>query len=132
MLASNIAGPLFNAFQAVQALNAGPSGPLTGQLTTAQQTALTGLLQTFDSANQGMTETVAQNGLMQNQVSAIQTAQTQRQTDLTNTIGNMANVDMGQASSQLAQSQTALQASARVFESLQSTSLLNFLTGSTG
>ncbi|HEY5412363.1 MAG TPA: flagellin, partial [Caulobacteraceae bacterium] len=130
MLASNIASPLFNAFQAVQALNAGPNGPLTGQLTTAQQTALTGLLQTFDSANQGMTETVAQNGLMQNQVSAIQTAQTRRQTDLTATIGNMANVDMGQASAQLANAQTALQASARVFESLQSTSLLNFLNSS--
>ncbi len=132
MLASNIGTPLFQAFQQVAELNAGSDGPLTGALTSAQQTALTNLLQTFDSANSGLTETVAQNGLVQNQVDDIQATQQQRQTDLTSTIGDMANVDMGQASAQLAQSQTALQASARVFESLQSTSLLNFLTGTSG
>jgi flagellar hook-associated protein 3 FlgL len=130
-LASNIATPLFQAFQALQAINNGSDGPLTGTLTTAQQTDLTNLLQTFDSANSGMTETVAQNGLLQNQVTELQTAQTQRQTDITTTIGNMANADMGQASANLSQAQTALQASARVFESLQSTSLLNYL-GSSG
>ena len=132
LLASNIGTPLFQAFQAVAALNAGPGGPLSGQLTSAQQTALTNLLHSFDSANSGLTETVAQNGLVQNQVDTIKTTQTQRQTDLATTIGNMADVDMGQASAQLSQAQTALQASARVFESLRSTSLLNFLTGSGG
>ena len=128
MLASDIGTPLFAAFQAVAQLN--QSSPLSGSLTQAQQTALTNLLQTFDSANSGLTETVAQNGLVQNQVSAIQTAQTQRQTDLQTTIGNIADVDMGQAYAQLSQAQTALQASARVFQSLQSTSLLNFLNSS--
>ena len=130
MLASNVATPLFNAFQAVQALNEGPLGPLSGQLTQAQIAALTPMLQTFDAANQGMTQTVAQNGLIQNQVSSIQSVQTQRQTNLKITIGDMANVDMGEASAQLSQAQTALQASARVFLSLQNTSLLNFLGGS--
>ena len=115
----------------VQSVDTGPDGPISGTLTQAQQTDLTSLLQTFDAANSGMTETVAQNGLLQNQVSDIQATQTQRQTDIQTTIGNMADVDMGQASAQLSQAQTALQASARVFESLQSTSLLNYL-GSTG
>lgn len=132
MLASNVAGPLFNAFQALKALDQGPTGPLTGQLTAAQTTALTSMLQTFDAANQGLTETVAQNGLVQNQVDAIQTAQTKRQTDLQVTIGDMADVDMGQASAQLSQAQTALQASARVFMALQNTSLLNLLNGGGG
>ena len=129
MLASDIGTPLFDAMKQVEALSQPPNAPLQGTLSQAQVTALTGLLQTFDSANQGLTETVAQNGLMQNQVSAIQTAQTQRQSDLTITIGDMANVDMGQASAQLSQAQTALQASARVFMSLQNTSLLNYLSG---
>lgn len=128
MLASDIGTPLFAAFQAVAQLD--QSTPLTGQLTAAQQTALTNLLQSFDAANQGLTESVAQNGLVQNQVDSIQTAQQQRQTDLTTTIGGMADVDMGQAAAQLSQAQTALQASARVFQSLQSTSLLNYLSGS--
>ena len=132
MLASNIATPLFNAFQALETLNQGPNGPLSGPLTAAQTTALTGLLQTFDAANQGMIQTVAQNGLIQNQVDAMQSVQTQRQTDLATTIGDMADVDMGQASAQLSQAQTALQASARVFLSLQNTSLLNFLGSSGG
>ena len=132
MLASDIAGPLFDAFKQFETLDQSANGPLTGQLTQAQQSALTGLLKTFDAANAGVTETVAQNGLVQNQVETIQAGQQKRQTDLATTIGDMANADMGQASSQLAQAQTALQASARVFISLQSTSLLNFLTGSGG
>jgi flagellar hook-associated protein 3 FlgL len=127
MLASTVATPLFNAFQAVEALNQGPLGPLTGQLTQAQVAALTPMLQTFDAANRGMTQTMAQNGLIQNQVSSIQAVQTQRQTNLAITIGDMADVDMGEASAQLSQAQTALQASARVFVSLQNTSLLEFL-----
>ena len=132
MLASNIGGPLYDAFKQFEALDQGASGPLNGPLTQAQQDALTGLLKTFDTANAAVTEKVAQNGLVQNQVDTIQAGQQKRQTDLATTIGDMANVDMGQASSQLSQAQTALQASARVFVSLQSTSLLNFLTGSGG
>jgi len=127
MLASSIGTPLFQAFQAIAQANAGPDGPFTGALSSAQQADLTSILQSFDSANSGLTETTAQNGLLQNQVSAIQTDQQQQQTNLQTTIGNMTDVDMGQASAQLSQAQTALQASARVFESLQSTSLLNYL-----
>ena len=37
-LASNIATPMLTAFQALQAFDQGPSGPLSGQLTAAQQT----------------------------------------------------------------------------------------------
>ena len=131
-LASDIGGPLFDAFKQFEALDQGPNGPLTGQLTQAQTDALTTLMKSFDTANSGLTGTVAKNGLVQNQVDAIQTAQQQRQTDLISTIGDMANVDMGEASAQLSQAQTALQASARVFMSLQNTSLLNYLGGSGG
>ncbi len=131
-LASNIAGPLFDAFKQFEALDQGPNGPFTGQLTQAQTDALTTLMKSFDTANSGVTGTVAQNGLVQNQVDTLQAAQQQRQTDLISTIGDMANADMGQASAQLAQAQTALQASARVFMSLQNTSLLHYLSGSSG
>jgi len=44
-------------------------------------------------------------------------------------VGNLSDVDMAQVSSQLSQAQVALQASARVFASLQNTSLLNYLSG---
>lgn len=133
MLASNVGGPLFNAFEAIEAYNQGPNGPLTGTLTQAQSAFLTGVLSTFDQANQGITDTQAQNGLIQNQVSDALSNQQQRQTTLQTIIGNITDADMAQAAQQLSQAQTAVQASAKIFASLQSSSLLNYLTGtSTG
>lgn len=131
MLASNVGTNLFNAFQSIEAYDQGPNGPLTGQLTAAQQTFLSGVLQSLNSANQGLTDTVAQNGLIQNQVTQSQTNQQQQQTALQTIIGNMTNADMAQAAQQLSQAQTAIQASARIFASLQSDSLLNYLSTST-
>jgi flagellar hook-associated protein 3 FlgL len=128
MLASNVGGPLFNAFQSMEAFDQGANGPLTGTLSQTQITFLQGMLQTFDAANQGLTDTQAQNGLLQNQVSDSLTTQQQRQTTLQNIIGSMTDADMAKASMQLSQAQTAVQASARIFSSLQNTSLLNYLS----
>ncbi len=47
-------------------------------------------------------------------------------------IGGITGVDMAQVSSQLAQVQTAIQASAKIFSSLQTYSLLNFLSPPSG
>lgn len=129
MLASNVGGNLFNAFQAIEAYDQGPNGPLTGTLTAAQSSFLTGVLQSFQQANQGLTDTQAQNGLVQNQVSDAQSTQQQRQTALTNIVGSMADADMAKAAQQLSEAQTAVQASAKIFASLQNDSLLNFLSG---
>jgi flagellar hook-associated protein 3 FlgL len=129
MLADQVGTPLFNAFQQVEAFDQGAGGPLSGQLTPAQTTFLTNMLHTFDAANTGMTDTVASNGLMQNRVSQVQTAQQEQQTNLQTVVGNLSDVDMAQVSSQLSQAQVALQASARVFASLQNSSLLNYLSG---
>ncbi len=128
-LAGDVGGTLFNAFQQFAALNQPPAGPLTGQLSQTQVDALTNLMKSFDSANSDVISSQAKNGLVQNQVETMQAAQQKRQTDLVTTIGDMANVDMGEASAQLSQAQTALQASARVFMSLQNTSLLNYMNG---
>jgi flagellar hook-associated protein 3 FlgL len=130
MLADGVGTNMFNAFQQVEAFDQGAGGPLTGQLTPAQINFLTGMLQTFDAANRGMTDTQATNGLTENRVTQATTAQQDQQTTLQNMVGNIADVDMAQASSQLSQAQVALQASAHVFASLQSTSLLNYLSSS--
>ena len=127
MLASNVGQNLFNAFSSVEAFTQGGSGPLSGTLTAAQTSFLTGMMQTFDQANKGLTDTQATNGLMQNQVSRSQTTQEDRQTTLQSMIAGITDVDMAQAASRLSQASTALQASAQVFASLQSTSLLNYL-----
>jgi flagellar hook-associated protein 3 FlgL len=129
MLADQVGSNLFDAFEQVKAFDQGAGGPLSGQLSPAQINFLTGMLQTFDAANQGMTNTQASNGLVQNRVSDATTTQQDQQTTLAGMVGNIADVDMAQASSQLSQAQVALQASAHVFASLQNTSLLNYLSG---
>ena len=126
--ASGVATPLYNALAQIQAYSAGPNGPLTGKLTDAQSTFLTGMLSTLDSAYASVNNQVAQNGLMQTQVKTSQTALQNNQTALTNTLGDLTNVDQAKAATTLTLAQTALQASAQVFSSLKSVSLLNFLS----
>ena len=127
MLASNIGTNLFNAFASVQAFDQGPSGPFGGQLTQAQINYLTSMLPTFDSVGQGLTNTVATNGLLQARIDQAQTTQQDRQTTLETMIGGITDVDMAEAASRLSQSQVAVQASAHIFATLQNTSLLSQL-----
>ena len=127
MLASNIGTNLFNAFASVQAFDQGPGGPFSGQLTQAQLNYLTSMLPTFDSVGQGLTNTVATNGLLQARVDQAQTTQQDRQTTLQTMIGGITDVDMAEAASRLSQSQVAVQASAHIFATLQNTSLLSQL-----
>jgi flagellar hook-associated protein 3 FlgL len=124
-LASALGTPLFTALQAIAA-----NGPYNGPLTQTQQTFLQGQLAALNTAGTGLTTATAQNGEAQAEVTSAQTALTSQQTSLTGLIGNITNVDLAQASSNLSQTQLAVQASSRVFEALQSSSLLAVLTAS--
>jgi flagellar hook-associated protein 3 FlgL len=126
-LASDLGGPLFTALQSIEQLNEGPTGPLSGQLDETQQNALQGILAQFDTAWNGLNETVAANGGLQNRVDSIRVGLEDRQTALTGVIGDITGVDMASAISRLDLAQTALQASAQVFSSLTGSSLLNVL-----
>ena len=127
-LASTLGTPLFTALQAIEAYNQGPNGPLTGTLTSAQETFLQGQLASLTSAATGLTTAQAQNGLAQQEVTNAQTQLGDQQTTLSGLIGNITQTNLAQASSQLAAAQLAVQASSRVFEALQSSSLLSVLT----
>ena len=128
MLADAVGTNLFNAFASIEAFNQGPGGPLTGNLTTAQEAFLTSVLPTFDTANKGMTNTVATNGLVQNRVSQSLSTQQDRKTLLETTIGGITDVDIAEAASRLSQAQVALQAAAKIFASLQNSTLLSAFT----
>ena len=128
MLASNVGQNLLNAFAQVQDYQQSAGQPFSGQLNADQTSFLTGMLKTFDAANQGVTNTEAANGLIQNRVTDAQTTQQDRQTTLQAMIAGITDVDVAAASSQLTQAQTALQASAHILSTLQNTSLLNFLS----
>jgi flagellar hook-associated protein 3 FlgL len=130
-LASAISTPLFNALQQVQAYNAGPNGPLSGALTQAQSTFLQGVVSQFSSAVTTANNAEAVNGVVQGQVTTLQTNLTDQQTTLQGVISNITDVDPAKVSNQLTLAQDALQVSAQVFQGLQSSSLLNLLTPTT-
>jgi flagellar hook-associated protein 3 FlgL len=127
-LADQVGTPLFNAFQAIVAYNQGPNGPFTGTLTTAQKAFLTQQIATFTSVQTGLTNVAGQNGINQNVVTSAQTDLTNRQTMLTNLMGNITQADVAKATTDLQQAQLAVQAAGQVFVSLKQTSLLNSLT----
>lgn len=127
-LASNIATPLMQAFQAIQAYNDNPAtGPLSGQLTAAQQAFLTTQLQNFAAIGSNLTTNAAQNGLVQKRVSDIQNSLTTQQNNLTQMIGNITDADMAKAATDLSNAQLSVQASAKVLQALQSDSLISQL-----
>lgn len=126
-LADDLGTPTLQALQAVAQLDAGALGPLDGTLTQAQQAALQGILGQFDTAWSGLNEAVAENGGLQNRVASIQTSLEDRRATLEGVVGDITNVDMAEAISRLEMAQTALQASAQVFGTLQASSLLNVL-----
>ncbi|MDB5425564.1 MAG: flagellin [Phenylobacterium sp.] len=126
-LANDIGTPLMSALQAIQAYSQGPNGPFTGQLTDAQRTFLQGVLPGFDTVRSDLTLTAAQNGLTQKRVDDVASSLVGRKDTLTVMIGDITGADMGKAASDLAAAQLAVQASAKVFQSLQNSSLLNFL-----
>jgi flagellar hook-associated protein 3 FlgL len=119
---------LLGMFNQIQTLNAGTDGPLTGQLTETQITALQGMLSGFDNANTEVTNYQAENGALQSNVTNHVTAQKAQSDSLSTLIGNTTNVDMATALTKLTQAQQSVQASAEVLAGLQNNSLLNILS----
>ncbi len=130
-LASNVGQQLMQSFQDIQNFQQGAGGNFGGQLTTAQQNFLQSAITTLDGVVTSTTQTTAQGGDIQKRVESATTAQTTRQTTLTNMLGDLTDVNMAKAASDLSQAQSAVQASAQVFMTLKGMSLLNYLSSTT-
>ena len=126
-LASTLGTPLLTEFQAIQAYNDGPNGPLTGPLNATQQAFLTTEIQNFTGIATNLTQATAQNGLVQQQVTQVATNLVTQQNTLTSMIGNITDADMAKAATDLSNAQLSVQASAKVLQALQSDSLLQIL-----
>jgi flagellar hook-associated protein 3 FlgL len=126
-LASNVGQQLMQVFKDIQTFQAGPSGNFGGQLTQAQQTFLETELGTLNGVVSSTIQTTAQGGDMQKRIEDATKAQTDRQTTLTNVLGDITDVNMAKAATDLSQAQSAVQASAQVFMALKGMSLLNYL-----
>jgi flagellar hook-associated protein 3 FlgL len=127
-LASDVGSPLMQALQAIATYNAGPNGPFTGTLTSAQSTFLSGQIANLDSVQTNLNNVVAQNGLAQGEVTNAQSALTARQTMLQNLVGNITSPNVAQASTNLQQAQLSVEAAGQVFQSLNNSSLLSSLS----
>jgi flagellar hook-associated protein 3 FlgL len=130
-LASSIGQQLMQAFQDIQNFQQSGAGNFGGQLTAAQQSFLQTEIGNLDGIVTSTTQTTAQGGDIQKRVEDATTAQTDRQTTLTNVLGDITDVNVAKAAADLSQAQTAVQASAQVFLALKGMSLLNYLTSST-
>lgn len=127
MLASDLGTQLMTALQNIQAYNEGPNGPFTGKLTDAQQTFLQSQLSGLDAVHTGLTNATAANGLVQQRVDNVSDALTTRTDSLSGMMGGITDANMSQAVANLQMAQVSVQAAAQVFQSLQSSSLLNLL-----
>jgi flagellar hook-associated protein 3 FlgL len=127
-LASNIGQSLMQVFQDIQSFQQGASGNFGGPLTAAQQTFIQNEITHLAPVVTATTQTTAQGGDIQKQVQDATTTQTDRQTTLTNVLGDITDVTMAQAATDLSQAQSAVQASAQVFLALKGMSLLTYLS----
>lgn len=127
VLASDLGGPLFDAFKNVQAFAETPAGAFNGTLTDAQRSFLESALTNFDSVHKGLINANAKNGLAQSQVDNARSDLSSRKDSLETTFGDLTNVDMAAALTRLQQAQTSVQAAAQVFNGLKDASLLNYL-----
>jgi flagellar hook-associated protein 3 FlgL len=126
-LASNLGTPMMTAFQAIQAYNDGPNGPLNGPLNATQAAFLTTAMQSWTTIGTDLTSATAQNGLVQQQVDTVAKNLVTQQNTLTSMIGNITDADMAKAATDLSNAQLSVQASAKVLQALQSDSLLQIL-----
>ena len=126
-LASSLGTNMLTAFQSLQAFDTGVNGPINGPLTATQRTFLESQLSVWDGIRSNLTTSTAQNGLVQQQLYQVKSNLTTQQNTLVGMIGDITDADMAKAATDLSNAQLSVQATARVLQSLQSTSLLNLL-----
>jgi flagellar hook-associated protein 3 FlgL len=129
-LASDVGTPLATALQAFQTYVS--TTPLSSPLTSAQTTQLQSLVTQFNTALTSANAVSAENGVIQSQVTNNITDLNNQQTALQGVASNITSINPGQVATNLQLAQNALQASADVFSTLQSSSLLNLLSSSSG
>lgn len=113
-----------SAFSILRDIAAG--GPYDN-LTDAQKTALQGQLGTLDSVVDDILQLQAQNGRTQERVSNAIERQTAQVSAIEKSVGDITHVDLAEVAAKLNNAQTSYQASASVFNTVRSLSLVDVL-----
>lgn len=127
VLASDIGAKFLTQLKTFQTFNEGVNGPFAGALTDAQKTFLEGQLASWDTVRSDVTLLTAHNGTNQKRLDTTAADLQSRQNSLAGMLGGITDADMAKAASDLQLAQLSVQSAAYVFQSLQSSSLLNIL-----
>lgn len=130
LTASGIGGSLLSAIKSI--VDSNTSSAFGTTLTSTQSSFLSGAIQSVASAASDVNNAAAQNGENYTQLNDALTNQKSLTTMYSGFVSNIANVNMGQAVSNLSLDQTALQAATEVTAQLNQISLLNYLPATSG
>ncbi len=126
-LASVLGQPLFDIIRQLGAFDAGVNGPIADKLTTVQSDFLTTMLPGLTQAYQDANEALARNGVAYRAADDAVTQHADTRATLAGMISDIEDVDMAEAITKLNNAQTALQASAKTFATVQNLTLLDYL-----
>jgi flagellar hook-associated protein 3 FlgL len=129
VLASDVGTQLMQSLQDIANSNAGSS--FGTQLTSAQSTFLSGEIVNAQTAAQTINNASGSNGEVYQQLQSAITSQTSMSTLYQGFASDIQNVDMAQASTNLSENQSALQAALEVTSQMGQLSLLNYLSPTT-
>lgn len=127
IVASEVAEDLLASIKALGDFDAGPLGPLDGKLTSAQRAFLEGEMANLIAGIDKVQARIADNGLRQNRIEAVEGDLSSSRDFLEVFIGDIEDVNMAEAVTRMNADQLALQASYQIMSQLSRLSLLNFL-----
>ncbi|MDA5193022.1 flagellin [Govanella unica] len=127
VLASDVGQGLLETIKAIADFDAGPLGPLSGNLTTAQRTFLEGQLGALNTSISTVQTEIAANGSRQGRVDILKDNLGVTKDFLTNFIADIEEVNMTEAVSRFNADQLALETSYKIVGQLSKLSLVNYL-----
>ena len=130
VLASDVGTQLMQSLQDIANFNAGANGNFGVQLTSAQSTFLSSEIPNAQTAAQTINNASGSNGEVYQQLQSAITQQQSMSTLYQGFASDIQDVDMAQASTNLSENQSALQAALEVTAQMGQLSLLNYLGSS--
>lgn len=127
VVASEVSEDLLASIRAIADFNAGPSGPLDGNLDAAQRSFLASEIPNLTAAIDKVQTRIAENGLRQNRVETLAEDLTASSNFLEIFVSDIEDVNVAEAITRMNADQIALQASYSIIGQLSRLSLVNFL-----
>lgn len=127
LLADEVGQSVFQVFKNIADYNAGPSGPLSGQLNTTQLNFLKTEMANLDTAIEDLRVMVARNGTRQQHVDDFIKEHENQESFLEVFISDIEDVNVAEAVTRMNNDKVALEASYKISSELSNLSLLKYI-----